>query len=129
MALRAIEPNDDSITDADHGRLDEAVKVSEPIPTLLRRRVIVERQSLIRNGQDWQADVLSAICQTATYRGLLDLAVEKAQELITEYPQLGQMVDNAWIKGGGFKEIQHLSEYYEAFRSSLSSQSCRAPQN
>ncbi|KAE9389923.1 hypothetical protein BT96DRAFT_1024834 [Gymnopus androsaceus JB14] len=106
MALRAIEPDDDSITDADHGKLDEAFK--ESVRRLLRHRVIVERQSLIRNGQDWQADVLSAICQTAAYHGLLDLAVEKAQELITEYPQLGQVVDNAWIEGGGFKEIRRL---------------------
>lgn len=96
----------DPITMDGHKRLDQAVMESEILTYMLDNQIIIPGQSLTAESPKY---VLCSICKTGVQEGLLDLAVGDAQRLLAQYPELGEMVDRAWVNGAGFKDIRCLS--------------------
>lgn len=99
----------DTITDEGHNRLDQAVMGELGIEGLLAHKIIVPGQHLIHTAS--RMSVLCSICQTGIQEGLSELTFQEARGLIEEYPELGEMVDRAWVNGAGFKDIRRLGEY------------------
>lgn len=98
---------DDSISDEGRSRLDNLVLESRVIKILLSCGTIEHGKSL---KAVTRVHVLSAICSTAVGDGMFEVDDDKATELLSKYPMLGDLVDNAWIAGEGFMSIRRLSQ-------------------